>query len=227
MSFKKVFLGLSLVPFLAGYAHSHSDYTYVGLGLGASYAQLNTHANVVGTDSFTQGLSLSKGSVLAQVEAGHVKHLESVFLMGEGFFRAPENEANGKTTAVINGNQIKTTLRVKRRYTAGLSAKVGKRFESSKWSGIAGLGLLMSEFDVKMNVANNGGRSLRTITGLGVAPTVGLIWHECESMPIRFDYSCEIYRTLKAKKVSVGQIVIQPKINPLYHVFMVSVGYKI
>ncbi len=72
--------------------------------------------------------------------------------MAEGFLRAPESAIKGSSSLITPEQQETTTVSVQRKYTVGISAKIGKNFESSKWSGFASLGLLISRFSIKTNL---------------------------------------------------------------------------
>lgn len=249
MTIKKFLLGLSFIPLaVGGGAHAHSGYSYVGLGIGASHSNMAPNTQISGlrggdTYSVSQYSRLSTIGMIGQLEVGHLKSFSSSsFMIGEAFFRGPGNTAQGTGTYLDNSGNvmnlpIKTSL--KRNYSGGVSAKFGKDFESSNWGAFVSVGALFSQFDIKQScvgtlpstgfVVNTSSSKKRT--AWGVAPGVGLTYNGFEKMALRFSYACEMYQSIKSgimQAIEVGGDTMNAssKISPVYHTFIVSLGYK-
>jgi opacity protein-like surface antigen len=234
----KIFIGILSVLSLSAMAKGH---WYAGVGGGYTtvdstvYGREKIYDPNIGTFYAVDTQKLSNPSFIGQLQGGYFKNFDTFFALGEIFLNGSQNRASEEAVYVykLDPNQrIVSTLTKK--HTKGFSGKIGLPINSN-WGVFAGMSILNAQFNFKrayVNTSVNVGES-KTLTTWGFAPSLGMIYRITPNMPLRLEYTYEIYKTLQAQlntnKTSDGpgvNVLFTGKVKPRYHTIMLSLSYE-
>lgn len=235
----KIFIGILSVLSLSAMAKGH---WYAGVGGGYTtvdstvYGREKQSIDAVGTLYNVDTQKLSNPSFIGQLQGGYFKNFDTFFVLGEIFLNGSQNRASEEVVFPIDmdpSERIFSTLTKK--HTMGLSGKIGLPI-NSKWGVFAGMGILNAQFNFSRGFRRTGYADVtasRTIRTWGVAPSLGLIYRVTPNMPLRLEYTYEMYKLLQAPLVNIKSTIntacdldFTAKVKPRYHTIMLSLSYE-
>lgn len=248
---KKVLMGTIASLGITGIATADSG-TYIGAGVGYSYAHANTDINVTAldvavpeTDYYTfKGKALRGGPAFAgKLFAGYEQSFNTWSMLYELGYTLDTSEAKYGDTAnsdkdlVLEGtadeNNENPTIKsssLKRKHTFSIGFGFKKPM-TEKTAFLGGVDFLFSQFQVHGKSEAN--YNINTTNGVvkkkyraGIAPWVGVSWN-LGPVDAGFRYQYARYQQFKLQGDTVpNRLNINTKAKPEYHNFMLTVSKK-
>lgn len=222
---KKILLVSAVALCAASTASAHNWYAGVGLGWKeGKYKGELSQADLTGGDGwFAAKGTFSKGSAFGGFFGGHKFTLPSynVFLQLNASM-----DAKTQTKKVLNPSNVRAMEGSMRRVgSMGVDLGVAKEFKNIDFS--AKLGLIVSQFEMAINLTTNPGTNYSgkkaTQYGVGFTPGIG-IGKSMGSYAVGFNYEYQIYGRAKyTTDLTTNGRVVSLKTNPRYHVMTLSV----